>query len=117
MTKDKWRRPGQNYVIDVAGLGVTCKPMTRGETMALVTSSRKLGEGESALESFYKEIQSHVVSVEGIDAPISEIFNYQSNEVMLELFKGLIGSADLGQAEVKNSSSLPDTLAAEPSKE
>lgn len=117
MAKDKWRRPGQNYVIDVAGLEVTCKPITRGDRMNLSNSSQKIGSGSDSLDAFYKELQQYVVSVEGIEGTITEIFDHQNHSIMLELFQGILGAADLTETEVKNSASLPDTSVAEPSRE
>ncbi len=117
MAKDRWRRPGQNYVIEVAGLKVTCKPMTRGQTIELAESSQQIGDNKEGLEQFFKELQEYVVSVEGIDSPIADIFDHQPHDVMLELFKGIMGSAEVSLIESKNSSSLSDTSAAEPSKE
>ena len=117
MAKDRWRRPGQNYSIEVAGLTVYCKPMTRGQMVELAESSQQLNDAGSSLEQFFKQLQDYVVEVEGIEGTIAEILDHQPHDVMLELFNAILGSANLSSTESKNSSSLSDTSMAEPSRE
>lgn len=115
MPQSKWRRPDTPYEVTVGGLIVKCKPMTRGELLELATESQTVQDDHKALDAFMSKISSYVISIESYD-DAQKVLEYQSAELMRELFEAILGGAELTEGETKNSPSLSDTQPTNPNK-
>ena len=105
----KWRKPGQPYTIKVDGIVLTCKPLSRGDALALAELSQSVPTEEGGVEAFYLKLSEQIVSIEGFTEPVLEVLEYQTHEIMLDIFKGIIGASSLSSDESKNSKPSLDT--------
>lgn len=117
-----WRQPGEPYVITVAGIEITCKPLLRGHAMNMAELASTGMNTAADMEAFYANVVKQVTQIKKIDTDhtilgdklIKEGLDFQTHEFMLELFIQMIGAAGLTDEQAKNLKSLSDTSPAEP---
>ena len=104
-----WRRPGQPYEVVIDGIGFTCKPMTRADSMALASKSAEITDGAD-MEDIYKVLIEQIDKIDyyppGNGVPgvsIEEAMEYQTHDFMLALFQQIIGASGMTDEESKNS--------------
>ena len=98
----KWRKPGQPYQIEVAGVKLTCKAMTRAEALALTEQSTTMPNEEGGVERFYQMLVSQILTIEGFSETPDVVLDSQGHDVMLAIFKEIIGASALTPVESKN---------------
>lgn len=113
----KWRQPGQPYTITVDGVTLTCKPLARGDALALAQLSQTVPSEDGNVEALYDKLAEQIIKVEGFEESPSEVLDYQTHEIMLEVFKGIIGASGLSDNESKNSQPLSDGAETEPARD
>ncbi len=105
-----WRQPGQPYEVTVGGIVIVCKPLLRGDAMALAEFASKGFETAEEAEALYHKVCAQVQGIDGVDGDIKIALDYQSYEFMTDLFRAILGSGILSDDEVKNSKPLSGGL-------
>ena len=99
-----WRIPGKNFVVEVEGKKITCKPLpeSKRRELAMYLTSQKDNKPEDVADTFLIKISELIESVEGYSGTIIELLESQTAPFVLKIFNEIMSGNTLSEEEVKN---------------
>lgn len=101
--KKTWRLPGQPYMIEVDGLKIKCKSLSKEEQIQVREALIKHTPTKESFDELHKLLNDRIISIEGVD-DVDELLSFNLNKFPVLVSSLLFGDA-LKEVEEKNSES------------